>query len=278
MSKVIALDTETTGIGNGHRVIEVAAVEFDPETGHLISSFQAYVNPQRDVPAEATKVHGIKTEDLVEKPLFSEIAFEFLKYIEGANLKIHNAPFDVGFLNFELKVAGLGPLESVVAGIEDTCATSRRVFCHGRHSLDALCARYGVDTSARTVHGALVDCKLLAQVYPKLAADAKKLQTTLSKELADIPLGGDVSDTLEEAVKQYLELKRVQSTIEAEAKRYQEKIRSLVGDSEKEGDFYKITFQSRTTTDWKMVQKDHLRGVDLSAYQTQSLAMYIKSK
>lgn len=278
MSKIIALDTETTGIGNGHRVIEIGAVEFDPDTGYVISRFQTYINPQRDVPAEATKVHGVKTEDLEGKPLFSEVAAEFLKYIQGADLKIHNAPFDVGFLNFELKAAGFDTLESVVADIEDTCATSRRVNPGGRHSLNALCARYGVDTSVRTVHGALADCELLAQVYPKLAADAKKLQATMSKQRAGIQRGGDTSDMLEEAVKRYLELKRAQINIEAEAKRYQEKIRSLVGDSEKEGDFYKITFQSRTTTDWKAVQKDHLSGVDLSAYQTSSPTMYVKSK
>jgi DNA polymerase-3 subunit epsilon len=278
MSKTIALDTETTGIGNGHRIIEIGAVEFDPHTGSILSRFQTYVNPQRDVPEEATKVHGIKTEDLLDKPLFSDVAIDFLKYIEGASLKIHNAPFDVGFLNFELKAAGFETLESVVVDIEDTCATSRSVFHHGRHSLDALCARYGVDTSARALHGALMDCELLAKVYPMLAAEAKKQQPAAPTTIAGIQIGGDVSDTLEEAVKQYLELKRIQNIIETEAKRYQEKIRSFVGESEKEGDFYKITFQSRTATDWKKVQKDHLSGVDLSAYQTSSLAMYIKSK
>lgn len=277
MTKVIALDTETTGIGNGHRIIEIGAVEFDPATGKIISNFHTYLNPQRDVPEDATKVHGIKTEDLLDKPLFSEIANDFLKYIEGASLKIHNAPFDVGFLNAELKAAGFEALESRVADIEDTCATSRTYIRSERHSLDALCARYGVDTSSRTVHGALLDCELLAQVYPMLAAEAEAKRKLLS-ELTGFQLNSAVPEEFDEIVNRYLLLDHIKDIIEAEAKRYQETIRGIVNGQEREGDFYKITFQSRLTTDWKKVQKDFLSSVDLTPYQRQSLAMYIRAK
>ncbi|MEY3197188.1 MAG: hypothetical protein RLZZ59_556 [Pseudomonadota bacterium] len=165
--KEIILDTETTGLDpkSGHRIIEIGALEMRNKvlTGN---KFHFYLNPERDVPHDAYRIHGISTEFLQDKPLFSHIADEFLEFIGGSTLVIHNAPFDMKFLNYELTLVNKPSLES--NHIIDTLSMARKMFPGSKLNLDALCKRFKVDNSDRAFHGALLDAKLLADVYVEL--------------------------------------------------------------------------------------------------------------
>ncbi|MCX2560021.1 DNA polymerase III subunit epsilon [Acetobacter farinalis] len=167
MKRSILFDTETTGLdpATGDRVIEIAALELvsDLPTGR---SFRVLIDPERDVPEEASRVHGFTAADLEGKPKFAEIVDEFLGFIGDDQLIAHNARFDFGFLNAELKRAGRQPLD--MARMVDTLDMARERFPGMPNSLDALCRRFGIDLSARTTHNALLDCKLLADVYVEL--------------------------------------------------------------------------------------------------------------
>lgn len=162
----IVLDTETTGFSpeQGDRLVEIGCVEL---VNHVPTgeSFHRYVNPERDMPEDAFRVHGLSAEFLAGHKLFAEEAAEFLDFIADATLIIHNAPFDMGFLNAELKRIGKGSLGNVVI---DTVALARTVHPGARVSLDALCKHYGIDNSRRTLHGALLDAEILAEVYLEL--------------------------------------------------------------------------------------------------------------
>jgi DNA polymerase III subunit epsilon len=165
----IFLDTETTGLSptSGDRILELACVEmvnrkFTKNNQHF------YINPERDSHEEALRVHGITSEFLADKPKFAQIAEEFLAFIQGAELIIHNAPFDVGFLNAELGKIGKGNIKSYVSKITDSLAMAKELYPGKRNGLDALCDRLGVDNSGRTLHGALLDAELLADVYINL--------------------------------------------------------------------------------------------------------------
>lgn len=165
--RYVILDTETTGIdpSQGHRIIEIGCVELQNRrfTGR---TYHQYINPAREIEAEAIAVHGITNDFLEDKPFFSDIADEFLDFIKGTELVIHNAPFDVGFLNNELRLmnTGLGAINDY-SGVLDTLAMARKRHPGQRNSLDALCKRYGVDNSKRDLHGALLDAEILADVY-----------------------------------------------------------------------------------------------------------------
>jgi DNA polymerase-3 subunit epsilon len=163
----IVLDTETTGLdpGSGHRIVEVAGLEL---LHHLPTgrTFREYINPERDMPEEAERIHGLSADFLKDKPLFAKIAPDFLDFIGDARLVIHNAAFDMKFLNAELRKAGhdiIAPARAI-----DTVALARQRFPGAQVSLDALCRRFEIDNSARTFHGALLDCELLAEVYLEL--------------------------------------------------------------------------------------------------------------
>jgi DNA polymerase-3 subunit epsilon len=162
----IVLDTETTGLSaeNGDRIIEIGCVELLHRklTGH---NLHHYINPERDSHEDALKVHGISNEFLRDKPKFAQIVDELLAYLDGAELIIHNAPFDIGFINKELELLGRPPLTSVVSGVIDSLVMAKELFPGKRNGLDALCDRMGVDNSGRTLHGALLDAELLADVY-----------------------------------------------------------------------------------------------------------------
>jgi len=162
----IFLDTETTGLSadNGDRVIEIGCVELLHRklTGN---NLHFYLNPERDSHEDALRVHGITNEFLKDKPKFGEVVDQFLEYIEGAEIIIHNAPFDVGFLNKELELQGRKPFTTYVDGITDTLVMAKEMFPGKRNSLDSLCDRLEVDNSGRTLHGALLDAELLADVY-----------------------------------------------------------------------------------------------------------------
>ncbi len=165
----IFLDTETTGLSaeQGDRVIEIGCVELLNRklTGN---NLHLYLNPGRDSHPDALAVHGITTEFLRDKPRFEDVVDEFVEFIRGAEVIIHNAPFDVGFLNAELKLAGRPPLASFISGVVDTMLMAKEMFPGKRYNLDALCSRLGVDNSGRTLHGALLDAELLADVYINL--------------------------------------------------------------------------------------------------------------
>lgn len=178
----IILDTETTGLdpNQGHRIIEVAAVEMVNRrlTGNHL---HRYVNPDRDIDAGAMQVHGITPEFLQDKPRFADIAQEFVDFIRGAELIIHNAPFDVGFLNMELRLLEMPLLATWCDGVTDTLAMAKALHPGQRNNLDALCKRYGVDNTARTLHGALLDCELLAAVYLALTRGQESLSIGLEE-------------------------------------------------------------------------------------------------
>ncbi|MGH8677179.1 MAG: DNA polymerase III subunit epsilon, partial [Burkholderiales bacterium] len=162
----IVLDTETTGLdpGLGHRVIELAAVLV---VNRRITerTFHCYVNPEREIDAGAMQVHGISNEFLADKPKFGDIAPDFIEFVEGAELIIHNAPFDVAFLDGELALIKLKPIAEYCRPITDTLKMAKELHPGKRNSLDALCERYAVDNSVRKQHGALLDARLLAEVY-----------------------------------------------------------------------------------------------------------------
>lgn len=162
----IVLDTETTGLSpdDGHRVIEIGCVELLNRklTGN---HFHCYLNPHRRVDKEAMKVHGITDEFLIDKPDFQAVADDFVEYVRGAELVIHNAPFDIGFLNAELeRLSGKAKIEDI-CGVVDTLVMARKKHPGQRNNLDVLCKRYGIDNSHRELHGALLDAEILADVY-----------------------------------------------------------------------------------------------------------------
>jgi DNA polymerase-3 subunit epsilon len=176
----IVLDTETTGLepAEGHRVIEVACIElYDrrPTGRH----FHRYVNPERAVDLAASQVHGMTAEDLSDKPRFADIAEEFLGFVDGAELLIHNAPFDVAFLDAELERAGRARVTEVCR-VTDTLEMARELHPGKKNSLDALCERYGVDHSRRTLHGALLDAQLLADVWAAMTRGQETLDIVLA--------------------------------------------------------------------------------------------------
>ena len=163
----IVLDTETTGLNprGGDRLVEIGGVELVNQipSGEV---YHVYINPERDMPVEAYNVHGLSEEFLSDKPLFADIAQGFIDFVGDATLVIHNASFDMGFLNFELKRFGFESIPD--AQVLDTLQLARRKHPAGPNSLDALCSRYGIDNSRRTKHGALLDSELLAEVYIEL--------------------------------------------------------------------------------------------------------------
>jgi DNA polymerase III subunit epsilon len=166
MARQIILDTETTGLEpqQGHRIIELAGIELLSRrmTGN---HFHRYLNPERKSDDAAKQVHGIEDDFLLDKAKFRDVAKEFVDYISGAELIIHNAPFDVAFLNNELGLAGFKSLQDYVAGVTDTLLVAKELHPGKRNNLNALCDRYQVDNSKRTLHGALLDAQLLGEVY-----------------------------------------------------------------------------------------------------------------
>jgi len=192
--RLIVLDTETTGLNAklGDRVIEIGCVE-------LLSrrvtdrNFHTYLNPERDIEEGAAKVHGLTREFLSDKPRFAEVAQDFLEYLRGAELVIHNAGFDVEFLDQELALAGLGKLADHTAAVTDTLAIARELHPGKRNSLDALCERYGVDNAHRTLHGALLDARLLAEVYLAMTRG----QDSLAMDLEDAAAAAEAAARLD---------------------------------------------------------------------------------
>lgn len=176
----IFLDTETTGLEHklGHRVIEVACVEM--RNRRLTDRhFHRYLNPEREIDAGALAVHGITLDFLQDKPRFADIVAEFLDFVRGAELVIHNAAFDLGFLNTELALLDMAPIDTVCTGVCDTLRMAKELHPGKKNNLNALCDRYGVDNSRRTLHGALLDAEILAEVYLAMTRGQESLMIDL---------------------------------------------------------------------------------------------------
>lgn len=190
----IVLDTETTGIGEGHKIIEIGCVELINRklTGR---HYHQYVNPQRLVDPEAMEVHGITDEFLQDKPLFAHVADDFIEFIKGSQLVIHNAPFDVGFMDREFAALNGYPKTADICTVLDTLTLARQIHPGQRNSLDALCRRYGIDNSHRELHGALLDSEILADVYLFMTGGQTAL-TLDSKEEDDQPSEQELLKTL----------------------------------------------------------------------------------
>lgn len=190
-ARQIVLDTETTGLDPklGHRIIEVAGVELVNRrlTGR---HFHRYVNPGRDSDEGALQVHGLTTEFLSDKPKFAEIADEFLEYITGAELIIHNAPFDIGFLDSELALLRRKKLKAYCPEVIDTLRMAKDLHPGKRNGLDALCDRYQIDNSARTLHGALLDAELLADVYLAMTRGQESLMIEADAVHTEVAVAG----------------------------------------------------------------------------------------
>ena len=177
-NKFIILDTETTGleVQQGHRIIEIGAVLLNDRKKYE-EHFHTYLNPSRLIDEEASKVHGIMNEDLLDKPYFEEVAEEFLEFVDGSTLVIHNAAFDVCFLNNELKLASSKyPMLEEICEIEDSLALAKDKFPGQRNSLDALANRFDISGYDRTFHGALLDANILADVYMSLTGGQSKFE------------------------------------------------------------------------------------------------------
>lgn len=204
----IVLDTETTGLAaeRGHRVIEIGCVELR-ERRRTGVTFHRYLNPERAIDAGAQEVHGISEEFLRDKPKFAEIADEFLAFIRGAELVIHNAAFDLAFLDAELDLLGGRGRIGDHAGVLDTLALARERYPGQRNSLDALCKRLGVDNAHRELHGALLDASLLAEVYLAMTAGQAALAL-------DAEPGGGAADTVAVRARSSARVKRLHASAE----------------------------------------------------------------
>ena len=207
--KYIILDTETTGLEvlQGHRVIEIGAVLMN-DRKKSDEHFHTYLNPSRLIDEEASKVHGIMNEDLLDKPSFDKIAEEFLEFVDGSTLVIHNADFDIGFLNNELKLASSKyPMLQDICEIEDSLAIAKDKFPGQRNSLDALANRFEISNYDRTFHGALLDANILADVYMMLTGGQSKFEFSSNT----MNLNGLNRDTKNDISKDGLELKLIKA-------------------------------------------------------------------
>jgi len=207
--KYIILDTETTGLEvlQGHRVIEIGAVLMN-DRKKSDEHFHTYLNPSRLIDEEASKVHGIMNEDLLDKPSFDEIAEEFLEFVDCSTLVIHNADFDIGFLNNELKLASSKyPMLQDICEIEDSLAIAKDKFPGQRNSLDALANRFEISNYDRTFHGALLDANILADVYMMLTGGQSKFEFSSNT----MNLNGLNRDTKNDISKDGLELKLIKA-------------------------------------------------------------------
>ncbi len=206
-NRQLILDTETTGLdpNDGHRVIEFAALEV---VNRKLTGVQLhlYINPERDIDAGATKVHGITNEQVKDKPVFANVAKEIIDFIQGSELIIHNAKFDIGFLDHHLQKEGHNKTSAYISGVVDTLTMARQKFPGGKNNLDALCDRFNISRSHRDFHGALIDCRLLLDVYLALTREQVSLLADDKKEWAEIEF--EKLDTTK------LNLKVIQATAE----------------------------------------------------------------
>jgi DNA polymerase-3 subunit epsilon len=215
----VFLDTETTGLdpNQGHRIIEIAAVEFNNRQS-TNKKYHSFINPEREIDAAAEEVHGLSLEFLQDKPLFQDVAQDFLNFIQGSELIIHNAPFDVGFINAELGRLGLAKLEDNEVHITDSLQFAKDLRPGQRNSLDALCRAYDIDNSERTLHGALLDAQLLGEVFiamtrgqEAISMDFVEENSALTKKEIDFTKLKVIKATSSEVQAHKLYLERIQA-------------------------------------------------------------------
>ncbi|PJG84559.1 DNA polymerase III subunit epsilon [Conservatibacter flavescens] len=214
-NRQIVLDTETTGMNQfgahyeGHCIIEIGAVEMINRryTGR---TYHVYIKPDRPVDPDAIKVHGITDEMLEDKPVFAEIADEFIEFIQGAELLIHNAPFDVGFMDYEFAKLGRNVKTANICLVSDTLQMARQMYPGKRNNLDALCDRLAIDNSKRTLHGALLDAEILADVYLAMTGG----QTSLFDETEEVLAPTNAQHQMQSAVHFQQDLKTIMPTEE----------------------------------------------------------------
>lgn len=216
----VVLDTETTGLStqDGHRIIEIGCVELLDRklTGN---NFHQYIQPDREIDAGAMEVHGITNESLLDKPRFGDIVDDFVRYIQGAELIIHNAPFDVGFIDCEFTLCKRDSRTRQLCSVLDTLVMARKIYPGQKNNLDALCKRYEIDNSHRELHGALLDAEILADVYLRMTGG----QVTLS-------LGGSEANAGEQVVRRLAEDRPVLPVIranETECKQHQDRLKAI---------------------------------------------------
>ncbi len=310
----IALDTETTGFGaKANKIIEIGALEFDPETGMPTGkTFHTRLNPNMEIHPRATAVHGMKLKDLQHEPLFSHVAEDFLNFIQGSHLVIHNAPFDVSFLDSELSRVNAKPLAHSIASITDTLKMVKTHLSLESYNLDSVADHFGVDRSSRQKHGALIDCEILAMVYPhvqraanpnketrkevdlkaltsqssqeqiELAKIAKSVICQMSsvkdgiKELIPFDLGENIDSMgLDTAASRQILLAGITSMIEKEQKRYTERVRSLTNQKSMTSDVCTVAFSERNGVNWEAIVKEKLPDLDTKPYEKKTLIMKI---
>ncbi|KWU24743.1 exonuclease domain-containing protein [Burkholderia cenocepacia] len=277
MDRYIAFDTETTGIVPGvDRIIEIAAIDFDPETGIPTGRYyHTFLNPQREIPAEVSAVHGKTLADLKDEPLFKDIVPDLLEYLEGATTVIHNAPFDVAHIDAELKLVRKGTMAKRTKAIIDTLSLSRRHTKAKKHDLDSLCDRFGVDRSKRTLHGAFVDCEMLAGVFPPLMRVVNQMVDAVNTVLP-YPLGAPLCETLEENAERSLQLAAIIGVLTKERQRYLDVVKEQSEGLNIANELFTVEHTPGTKTDWERVKKELLAGVDLKPYQSATSTMHVK--
>lgn len=187
----VVLDTETTGLDpkQGHRIIEIGAIELlsrRPTGNH----YHVYLNPEREIDLGATQVHGMTWDDLKDKPRFAEAAAGLIEFVREAEILIHNAPFDCAFLDYEFGLLGLPPLREHCSGVSDTLRMAKDLHPGKRNNLDALCERYGIDNAKRSLHGALLDAQLLAEIYLAMTRGQDSLLIDLGPAAVASPAAG----------------------------------------------------------------------------------------
>lgn len=281
---LVVLDTETTGLSRKRdHVVEVAACRIDAASGGVLEEFHRYVNPGMLVPPAAVKVHGLTNSFLADKPRFKDIASDLATFLDGSTLVIHNAPFDSGFLSAEYRSCGVGSFENIPKQIVCSRAMARKLTKPRESvSLDALCDRFGIDRSSRTaaggvsVHGALIDCRLLAQVYVRLQALKDEQDTRVA---ALLPFrAGELPSGIEELAKGYLALDRAMKPLREELKRIEGAIKKACRGVPYTGEDVAVRFSAQIRTEWGEICKQYLNGVDLSRYQRPSSRMKVEER
>lgn len=279
----IVLDTETTGLSpTRDRLVEIAACRCDAQSGEIEEEFHRYLNPGIPVPDEAVAIHGLTDEFLSDKPRFGEIAPELSRFLDGSPIVIHNAPFDTRFLTEAYRASGQGEFGVLPTEVICTRSLARRLIAPKQSaSLDALCDLFGIDRSSRTnaagrsVHGALIDCRLLAKVYLHLLALDSERNARIG---ALMPFAdGVLPESTEELCRGYLALEAVIRPLERELKRIQEKVKTDLAGRPFQSRDAMVSYTPQLRTNWEAVREKYLAGVDLSPYQTSSPRIRIEA-
>lgn len=275
----LVLDTETTGLDKKKdRILELAVLEIDENGCPTGRTFHRYINPQRNVPEEAAAVHGMTTEKLKDCPLFKDVVSEFLDFVKGRDIIIHNAPYDVGMLDAELARLESPAFATFVASVTDSLALSRLVTKSDSHTLDTLCDRYGVDRSKRTLHGALLDCEMLGMVLPHLMAEDARIRAQIAA-FEHLALKENPEDLdSEEAGRRYLELASVLKRLEKLQEPYEEILRERAGGMDLMLPTVVVEFSTSTSTKWEDFKKAFAPEADIAPFQKKTARMTILRK